>query len=42
VAGLTAASGLWVAVDLRGGRDRADEGPRIIECERMLAGAKRT
>jgi MFS family permease len=42
VAGLTAASGLWVAVDLRGGRDRTDEGPRIIERERMLAGAKRT
>jgi MFS family permease len=42
VAGLTAASGLWVALDLRGGRDRADETRRIMQGERMLAGAKRT
>jgi len=42
VAGLTAASGLWVALDLRGGRDRTDETRRIMQSERVLAGAKRT
>jgi MFS family permease len=42
VAGLTAASGLWVALDLRGGRDRADQTRRMIQSERVLAGAKRT
>ena len=42
VAGLTAASGLWVALDLRGGRDRADETRPIMQSERVLAGAKRT
>ena len=42
VAGLTAASGLWVALDLRGGRDRADETRRIMHSERVLADAKRS
>src|SRR5205807_7477911 len=31
VAGLTAASGLWVALDLRGGRDRTDETRRVMQ-----------
>jgi MFS family permease len=38
VAGLTAASGLWVAIDLRGGTREIDEKCRLTPGERVPAG----
>jgi MFS family permease len=38
VAGLTAASGLWVAIDLRGGTREIYEECRLTPCERVPAG----
>jgi hypothetical protein len=39
VAGLTAASGLWVAIDLQDGEGRAHETRPVMHGERLLAGA---
>ena len=39
VAGLTAASGLWVALDLRGGEGRSGESRRAMRGDPVLAGS---
>ena len=39
VAGLTAASGLWVAADLRGGEGRAHETRPVMHGEQLVAGS---